>query len=55
MKNNLFHTYLRLFPGMADRILNAITDGEKEADAKSLLGKERQDFIEEKILDRVDP
>ena len=55
MKNNLFHTYLRLYSMMADRIINAINDGEKEADAMGLVGKAKQDLIEEKILDRVDP
>lgn len=55
MKNDLFFTYNRLYPGKADLIISAINDGEKETDAMGLSGKEKQDYIESKILDRVDP
>ena len=55
MKKTLFFTYNRLYPGKADIIISAINQASDEGEKMNLTGKELQDYIEEKILDRVDP
>ena len=43
------------YPGKADIIISAINQASDEGEKMGLTGKELQDYIEEKILDRVDP
>lgn len=52
---NLFYSYLHLYPGKADVILNAIAKGISDADAQRMTGKERIDEITSHTLDTLDP
>lgn len=51
---NLFFAYLRLYPGKADLILNAIKNGIDKSDSLHLTGKDRLDEINSHILDALD-
>ena len=53
--NNIFYTYLRLYPGKADVILSAMNRAAAEADNLRLTGRSREDYIEGEVLDAVDP
>ena len=52
---NLFYSYLHLYPGKADVILKAIAEGVSAADAQRMTGRERIDEITSHILDALDP
>lgn len=52
---NLFYSYLQLYPGKADVILDAISEGISEADDRHMTGKERDDEVTGYILDALDP
>lgn len=52
---DLFYSYLHLYPGKADVILNAIAKGISIADAQHMTGRERTDEITSHILDALDP
>lgn len=53
--DNLFYVYLKLYPGKADTILEAIKSGIAEADSLHMEGKERIGQINCHILDALDP
>lgn len=52
---NLFYAYNRLFPGMSGVIMDTIKTAESAGRAMGLEGKALQDYVEDEILDRVDP
>lgn len=54
MTNNLFYTYLRLYPGKADVIMHAIKNGQFKAEIANADEKERLEIIECEILDALD-
>lgn len=52
--DNLFYIYLKLYPGKADTILDAICRGIETADALDMTGKDRNAVIDGFILESLD-
>jgi hypothetical protein len=52
--DNLFCTYLKLYPGKADVIMDAIRSGIESADNQCIKGRDREDEINSHILDALD-
>ena len=53
-KENLFYTYLRLYPGKADVIQNAMEKGKKEAEMDGITGETGiLEYMESEILEAV--
>ena len=54
MKNDLFYTYLRLYPGKADVIRTAMDRGYAMAKKNGITGSEADAYAESEILDALD-
>lgn len=55
IEDRLFACYNRLFPGMGSEIWETIGTASTTAKNNGLQGREYQDYIEGKILDRINP